>query len=99
MGRLVDADVLMEYFKRLSDECSSENNYEYSNLYDCVCAEIMTQPTAYDVEKVEKELIKEMNIANYDQHNVKGGAIAHGKYMAYKNSIDIVKRGGIDGKI
>lgn len=92
MGRLIDADALMEYFKRLSDECSSENNYEYSNLYDCVCAEIMTQPTAYDKEKVVAELEER-----------KGNVIIDGKIMYQENyfididsAIDIVKAGDVD---
>lgn len=98
MGRLIDADVLMEYFKRLSDECSSENNYEYSNLYDCVCAKIMTQPTAYDVEKVVAEL-EEMR--NKDSQGCKD---VGNKCLSYTDcglcimdrAIDIVKRGGVD---
>lgn len=89
MGRLVDIDEVIRV---------AENTFPQEDVRKIAWVLCYT-PTAYDVEKVEKELIKEMNIANYDQHNVKGGAIAHGKYMAYKNSIDIVKRGGIDGKI
>ena len=89
MVRLIDADVLMEYFKRLSDECSSENNYEYSNLYDCVCAEIMTQPTAYDKEKVVAEL------EDKSQYCIPiNGQAFTGIKTEY--AIDIVKRGGVD---
>lgn len=95
MGRLIDADVLMEYFKRLSDECSSENNYEYSNLYDCVCAEIMTQPTAYDVEKVVAELIQ-FGLNSMDKQTYDSETYYDGVSVAIRKACNIVKRGGID---
>ena len=100
MVRLIDADVLMEYFKRLSDECSSENDYEYSNLYDCVCAKIMTQPTAYDVEKVVEEM--EEHRANFDcricKYNKTEGQVClkDCTEALIDGLFDIVKRGGVD---
>ena len=95
MGRLIDADDLIEHIKKYKfGAITNDSEREYTR--EVMLCFVNGISTAYNVEKVEKELIKEMNIANYDQHNVKGGAIAHGKYMAYKNSIDIVKRGGVD---
>lgn len=90
--RLIDADELVKYYKRLSNECFSKDNHEYANLYDCVCAKIMTQPTAYNVEKVVEELemlsTEVKMILPFSKEAIETKVIASG------DAIEIIRMGG-----
>ena len=100
--RLIDADELVKYYKRLSNECFSKDNHEYANLYDCVCAKIMTQPTAYNVEKVVEELeeIKGQGCVGVKckdckyTHNCFEGERAEN--VVIDKAIEIIRRGGVE---
>ena len=55
---------------------------------------IEKQPTAYDVENVVEALEEQQEYYSFDLDNDLDCA----KYKAYKNAIDIVKRGGVDNE-
>ena len=93
MGRLIDADELIEKMGRvkfqtnLSEELHRNRPFlDYADVLGC----IYNQPTAYDVEKVEAELEELQNdVKNYwDDDYYKG------KALAYEDAIEIVRRGG-----
>lgn len=92
MGRLIDADALLEHIKKL--ECHAENKKYKQGLNDflqCYLPQIIdNQPTAYDVEKVVERLEKERICLedNYGDEVICIGA---------HDAIDIVKAGGING--
>lgn len=58
MSRLIDADDLIEYIKiwDIGNSISSDQK----EFIDCV----NEQPTAFDVDKISKELVKQKKIAN-----------------------------------
>lgn len=80
---------------RLIDADKLENEFEETCTCECGCCSSRTcpvynQPTAYDVEKVVAEL-KELPVYFSEGH--------WGEYLDKEKVIEIVKRGGIDGKI
>jgi hypothetical protein len=81
MGRLIDADALME---------RKQEEHGYYDITDSEFEELVkTQPTAYDVEKVVERLEKERICLedNYGDEVICIGA---------HDAIDIVKRGGVE---
>lgn len=87
MGRLIDADALLEHIKKL--ECHAENKKYEQGLNDflqCYLPQIIdNQPTAYDVEKVMNQL-EEYKKQWMDSDYLNG----------VDEIIDIVKRGGVE---
>jgi hypothetical protein len=90
MGRLIDADALIEVIKNLS----------YFNADD-MQELVASQPTAYDVEKVVAEL--EEQAEQYSRRTLElvdksteAGIHNKGKACSYEHAIDIVKRGGVE---
>jgi hypothetical protein len=80
MGRLIDADALIENMWKI---VPSTDYYEFASQ---ICNAIRNQQTAYDVEKVVAELEKaECHIIG--QHYFEDGIA---------KAIDIVKRGGVE---
>lgn len=95
MGRLVDADALLEHIKKL--ECHAENKKYEQGLNDflqCYLPQIIdNQPTAYDVEKVIEDLSSNSRfIDDINEHNIKCISCVIGQ----KTAIDIVKAGGVE---
>ena len=99
MGRLIDADKLLEETRR--DRDYAEKNgfldmyYERQALID----RIKAQPTAYDQEKVVEQLeeLKSLVPVNRildDIVNEKPKEL--GMLIAYSKAIEIVKGGGVD---
>ena len=87
MGRLIDADDLYEKLKK-------DSSYDL-DFFDSELREIIEkQPTAYDVENVVEALEEQQEYYSFDLDNDLDCA----KYKAYKNAIDIVKRGGVDNE-
>ena len=85
MGRLIDADDLYEKLKK-------DSSYDL-DFFDSELREIIEkQPTAYDVENVVEALEEQQEYYSFDLDNDLDCA----KYKAYKNAIDIVKRGGVE---
>ena len=98
MGRLIDADKLLEETRK--DRDYAEKNgfldmyYERQTLID----RIKSQPTAYDVDKVVEQLeeLKRLVPVNRildDIVNEKPKEL--GMLIAYSKAIEIVKGGGV----
>ena len=86
MSRLIDADVLLEYIKKL--ECHADNKKYEKGLNDFLQFYfpqiIDNQPTAFDTEKVVEKLETLHDLVNINQK------------LAVSQSIDIVKKGGVE---
>ena len=99
MGRLIDADALLEHIKKL--ECHAENKKYEQGLNDflqCYLPQIIdNQPTAYDVEKVVEELMvlhEEGYCPNEDSLEC---VLDKACSDCYREKItDIVKKGGVE---
>ena len=98
MGRLIDADKLLEETRK--DRDYAEKNGFLDMYYDrqALIDRIEAQPTAYDIDKVVKEF--EENASRY----TKKYATPYGnngyrdtKAISIHKAIEIVKRGGVDG--
>ena len=90
MGRLIDADILLgamdEKYKEKKDivpDNLAEGFFQMEKL-------IKEQPTVYDVEKVVAELEKQKS-------NLTDWAEDKAFEIGIEKSIDIVRKGGIDG--
>ena len=95
MGRLIDADKLLEETRK--DRDYAEKNgfldmyYERQVLID----RIKAQPTAYDVEKVVEQL-EELADESYKAYCIAFNSDDRAEYDAYTNAIGIVKGGGVN---
>ena len=95
MGRLIDADKLLEETRK--DRDYAEKNgfldmyYERQVLID----RIEAQPTAYDVDKVVKKL-EELADKSYKAYCIAFNSEDRAEYDAYTNAIEIVKGGGVN---
>ena len=84
MSRLIDADKLLEELKQ----------YHPLSISQGILSDIEYFPTAYDVEKIVKVLEGKANNCRY---NVKYyGEKAEWMSKAYRDAIEIVKRGGVE---
>lgn len=99
MGRLIDADELIEAMRKTEEE------YEMSMLSTSWWTSlnvIEVQPTAYDVDKVVSELEQQAEIYRHRgfEHEQKGFSNYadryYGKQHSYLNAIDIVRKGGVE---
>lgn len=80
--RLIDADEFKEFLTKL---------YEEGAPYDGIIELLDKEPTAYDVDKVVEELEEYSNADEAERH----GTIP---VIELDDAIEIVKRGGIDGR-
>lgn len=87
MGRLIDADDLIEKLKRASI-FEKITNAEDKNVF----AIIDDMPTAYDVEKVVAELESKKSIIQIV--NIETNQLI--KLISLDKAIDIVKAGGVE---
>ena len=86
--RLIDADKLIEVLhESLEGDCDLREDYEFIGIDEF----IKNQPTAYDVDKVVEELEEYSNADEAERH----GTIP---VIELDDAIEIVKRGGIDGR-
>ena len=100
MGRLIDEGKLI---KVLEERATNEAICGYMTAYDVtnsIIDEVNEQPTAYDVDKVVKQLeeLKSLVPVNRildDIVNEKQKEL--GMLIAYSKAIEIVKGGGVDG--
>ena len=94
MGRLIDADKLLEETRK--DRDYAEKNgfldmyYERQVLID----RIKAQPTAYDLDDVVEQL-KELADESYKAYCIAFNSDDRAEYDAYTNAIEIVKQGGV----
>lgn len=103
MGRLIDADKLLETLQDLEPHCDNKD-YErgmLSTMNYYMPRIINDEPTAYDVDKVVEQLeeLKSLVPVNRildDIVNEKPKEL--GMLIAYSKAIEIVKGGGIDAE-
>ena len=88
--RLIDADAFIEYLGLDAENAREDNIGEIVTLED-----FDRQPTAFDKEKVIKEL-KKCADNSYDMWCAIDSEQDFGEAMAYKNAIKIVEKGGIE---
>ncbi len=89
MGRLIDADALIETMKKTEEEYEDAmTRPSWWTAYSV----ISEQPTAYDVEKVVEELEENCDIysVKYYQEDMEVKAVP------IDDAIDIAKRGGVE---
>lgn len=84
MGRLIDADVLLESLIH----CDGLGR----KSLEVVIKHINKQPTAYDTEKVVEQLEEKINKAKSDLSG--NFMMVVGMETAYKDAIEIVRNGG-----
>ena len=94
MGKLIDVDLVLD---NLSGRLESMKDY------DAVKDVINNMPTAYDVDKVVEQLKDEQELSYADfeiyaeEHGLSEDDDWH--YRGLGRAVEIVKRGGTDGKI
>lgn len=85
MGRLIDADA----FKKQIAGMAIKNNYD-TNKANAICKIIDAQPTAYDPEKVVKQLEERSSLAR------PVGWSKSYEIITLENAIETVKGGGVE---
>lgn len=81
--RLIDADKLIEHFEKVKKESASLVDMAHIIGFQSV---IDAQPTAYEPDKVVKQLEKHFNATEDNTAR-----------LAYHHAIKIVKGGGVNG--
>lgn len=89
MSRLIDADKLIEILSKNSI-FRTVTNAEGKSVIEI----IEEQTTAFNVDKVIRQLEEEKNCLENEFMN--GEERVFGAMMAYKNTIDIVRAGGMN---
>lgn len=82
MGRLIEADSLIEELNKLAIKANDLGEYSATNF---IINLVKNRPTAYDVEKVVAEL-KEHLYTDYTWTD----------FVEMEDAINIVKRGGVE---
>ena len=103
MGRLIDADKLLETLQDLEPHCENKD-YEYGMLNTMryyMPKIINDEPTVFDVDKVVDQLESELRLADKEKErcareNPLQFDSAKGYAMGLSNAIEIVKAGGVD---
>ena len=103
MGRLIDADKLLETLQDLEPHCENKD-YEYGMLNTMryyMPKIINDEPTVFDVDKVVDQLESELRLADKEKErcareNPLQFDSAKGYAMGLSNAIEIVKAGGTD---
>ena len=108
MGRLIDADKLLEETRRDRDYAEKNGFMDMYHERQALIDRIEAQPTAYDVDKVVEQLgkLKKAEQGRPDDCDEDGcgdgeqiydGGRSQGRYEAFSKAIEIVKAGGADG--
>ena len=93
MGRLIDADELVEHIKILGIWDEVKNKDVFTNdIKDAILGLIGALPTAYDPDKVVEQL-EELHERYLNEYGLIGN---HG-LSALNRAIEIVQGGGVDG--
>lgn len=90
MGRLIDADALIENFRKCYSGHMGMENSDSTMMFKSICRVINEQPTAYDSEKVLEGL--EEAIYMIDD----SATLSTRNVINDEEAIDIVKRGGVE---
>ena len=105
MGRLIDADKLLETLQDLEPHCENKD-YEYGMLNTMryyMPKIINDEPTVFDVDNVVDQLESELRLADKEKErcareNPLQFDSAKGYAMGLSNAIEIVKAGGTDAE-
>lgn len=82
MSRLIDADKLLEELRK------------YHPISYGIYHDIEYFPTAYDIDKVIDELMERYYSCDFTKTN--GSEYEDGRFDAYNDAIEIVKKGGAE---
>ena len=99
MARLIDADALLEQYNlkdatKYGNKDAEQQAHSYSTMMLYEIADMIEDaPTAYDVEKVVEQLEEKANTEGFDCEEYEDEI----KMQCYRDAIDIVKGGGVDG--
>ena len=97
MGRLIDADKLLETLQDLEPHCENKD-YEHGMLNTMryyMPKIINDEPTAYDANKVVEKLEQKMKRAR-DKEQENTSEYFEGEADVFEFAIEIVKGGGVD---
>ena len=105
--RLIEADELMDFISEHAEQIQYAIEHKDMEILESLIKQI---PTAYDVDKVVKELerLKETEQNREDECDEEGYGDAEqifsdgesqGKFKAYIKAIEIVKAGGINNNV
>ena len=92
MGRLIDADKLLEETRRDRDYAEKNGFMDMYHERQALIERIEAQPTAYDPDKVVKQLEKEKNPIYREVESIMGDR----QSIKIDKAIKIVKGGGVD---
>ena len=92
MGRLIDADKLLEETRRDRDYARKNGFLDMYYERQVLIDRIEAQPTAYDVDKVVEQL---EDYANEEMHYYKGTPYEKCIEVCIGKAIEIVKGGGV----
>lgn len=93
MSRLIDADANREKFKEIVFRALNDYTIATKRKFNLIMTAFDNIPTAYDVEKVVKEL-KEWTF-NADI-NIGDGTMMNHNLIVSENAIDTVREGGVE---
>ena len=101
MGRLIDADKLLEETRRDRDYARKNGFLDMYYERQALIDRIEAQPTVYDQNKVVDQLESELRLADKEKErcareNPLQFDSAKGYAMGLSNAIEIVKAGGTD---
>ena len=90
MGRLIDADKLLEETRRDRDYARKNGFLDMYYERQALIDRIKAQPTAYDVDKVVEQL-ESLRNAEADYYYAMSNDV-----IDREDAIDIVKKGGVE---
>ena len=96
MGRLIDADKVVEHLEKVKKESASLVDMAHILGFQSV---IDVQPTAYEkLKKAEQDRSDDCDEDGYgDGEQIYDDGRSQGKFEAFGKAIEIVKAGGVDG--
>ena len=105
MGRLIDADKLLEETRKDRDYAIKNGFLDMYYERQALIDRIEAQPTAYDVDKVVEKLEeeRELSYADFDRYAEEVSPCLDAEYDDFfhrglERAIKIVKGGGIDAE-
>lgn len=94
MGRLINADKVMEHLEKVKKESASLVDIAHIIGFQGV---IDAQPTAYDPDKVVQQLEDRKSLM-LETFKISESDIDRGRIYGMDKAIEIVKGGGVDAK-
>lgn len=96
MGRLIDADKLLEETRRDRDYAEKNGFMDMYHERQALIDRIEAQPTAYDVDKVVEQLEDRKSLM-LETLKISEADIDRGRIYGMDKAIEIVKGGGVNG--